>query len=129
MLQPASFTEKARTGVRRRDLRLLPLAGGVWAAALLCVFVPASSWWVVGGCVVGAVFTVIVAVRGSSRWRQGAGLVVLLLAAMAATAVTASLALPARERAAEWSGRVVEVTAEVTSSASVGQDGQLWFDA
>ncbi|KJQ55518.1 ComEC/Rec2 family competence protein [Microbacterium sp. SA39] len=129
MPQPESSIEKARTGVRRRDLRLLPLAGGVWAAALLCVFVPATSWWVMGGCGVGVVLTVIVTVRGASRWRQGAGLVVLLLAAMSATAVTASLVHPARERAAEWSGRVLEVAAEVTSSASVGQDGQLWFDA
>ena len=53
----------------------------------------------------------------------------VLFAAMAATAVTAALALPAREEAAESSGRVVEVTATVTSSASIGQDGQLWFDA
>ncbi len=53
----------------------------------------------------------------------------LLLSAMAATAVTASSAHPARERAAEWSGRIIEVAAEVTSSASIGQDGQLWFDA
>lgn len=53
----------------------------------------------------------------------------LLLAAMAATAVTAALALPSREAAGEWSGRVAEVTATVTSSSSIGQDGQLWFDA
>lgn len=53
----------------------------------------------------------------------------LLLAAVAATGLTVALALPARERAAEWTGRVAEVTATVTSSASIGQDGRLWFDA
>ncbi len=53
----------------------------------------------------------------------------LVLAAIAATALSAAFALPARERAAEWSGRVAEVTATVASSVSIGQDGRLWFDA
>ncbi|WP_258132350.1 ComEC/Rec2 family competence protein [Microbacterium sp. MYb62] len=118
----------------RRDLRLLPVVGGVWAVALLCVFVPASTWWVAGGCAVAAaVVTVLVLVvaRGWTvrRAAEFGGLVVVLLAAMSATAVTAGLALPAREQAAQWSGRVAEVTAVVTSSASIGQDERLWFDA
>lgn len=53
----------------------------------------------------------------------------LLLAAMAATAITVTLALPARELSAESAGRVVEVTGTVTSSAAFGQDGRLWFEA
>lgn len=66
---------------------------------------------------------------GSRRRRAATGLIVLLLAAMAAVAVTAALAVPARARAAEWSGRVVELHADVTSSTSIGRDGRLWFDA
>lgn len=115
--------------MNRRDLRLLPMAAGVWAAALLCVFLPGRSGWVVGGCVAGAVLMVILARPRSGRRPRGGGLLVLVFAAMAATAVTAALALPAREQAAEWSGRVAEVSATVSSSASIGRDGQLWFDA
>ncbi|MFE7196528.1 ComEC/Rec2 family competence protein [Microbacterium oxydans] len=116
--------------VKRRDLRLLPLAVAVWAAALLCVFLPGWSWWVVGGCTIGAALSVLAARGGLlRRLRGGGGLAVLLLAAMAATGLTVALALPSRERAAEWSGRVAEITATVASSASIGQDGRLWFDA
>lgn len=52
-----------------------------------------------------------------------------MLAAMAATAISVGFALPARDRAAEWSGRVAETIATVMSSASIGQDGRLWFEA
>lgn len=52
-----------------------------------------------------------------------------MLAAMAATAISVGFALPARDQGAEWSGRVAETTATVTSSASIGQDGRLWFEA
>lgn len=116
--------------MKSRDLRLLPMAGGVWGSALICVLVPGWPSWGVGGCV-GAVMVVLVVASGrmACRLRGAGGLVVLLLAAMAAAAVTTALALPPRDRAAEWSGRVVEVSAEVASSASIGQDGQLWFDA
>lgn len=117
--------------MKRRDLRLLPVAAGVWSAALVCVFLPGWSWCVPIVCVpAGAVLIVVEVNRRAAGLPQGlSGLVVLLLASMAAAAVTASLALPARDRAAEWSGRVVEVAAEVMSSASIGRDGQLWFDA
>ena len=30
--------------MKRRDLRLLPLAGGVWVSALVCVFWPDAAW-------------------------------------------------------------------------------------
>ncbi len=107
------------------------MAGGVWAAALICVFVPGWSWWMVIACVTAAVLAVVVAHRQGARIRRAGagGLSVLLFAAMAAAALTAALASPARDEAAGWSGRVAEVSATVTSSASIGQDGKLWFDA
>lgn len=116
--------------MKPRDLRLLPLAAAVWAGALLFVFVPMSAWWTVGGCVVGVAILVLVRRRGVvRRLPGGGGLAVLVLAALAATGLSVVLALPARERVAEWSGSVVEVTGTVTSSASIGRDGRLWFDA
>lgn len=114
-----------------RDLRLLPLSVGVWAAAMIAVFRPASAGWIIGGCALGA--GVVLACAGTrrrrirSRWEVG--LVVLLFAAMASVALTVSFATPGREQAVDSAGRVVEVTATVTSSASVGQDGRLWFEA
>ncbi len=53
---------------------------------------------------------------------------VVLLAGMAAVSIAVLNALPARDSAASWDGRVVELTAEVTSSASVGRDGRLWME-
>lgn len=47
---------------------------------------------------------------------------------MAAVSITAMTAMPARDSAASWDGRVVEVRGEVTSSASVGRDGRLWME-
>ncbi|MDF2508926.1 MAG: hypothetical protein K0Q52_2785 [Microbacterium sp.] len=116
--------------MKPRDLRLLPLVGVVWAAALLCIFGPRCSWWVVGAGASGAVLMVLATRRGPARrFHGGGGLAVLLLAAMAATGLAVALALPARGQAVEWSGHVVEVTGEIASSASIGRDGRLWFDA
>lgn len=118
--------------MKRQDLRLLPLAVGVWAAALLCVFVPSVAVWVGAGCgLAAAVILTFMVVRQRTFGRppQGAGLAVLLLVSMAAAAITVTLASPAREDATESSGRIVEVSAAVTSSASVGADGRLWFEA
>ncbi|MFK4852497.1 ComEC/Rec2 family competence protein [Microbacterium sp. ZW T6_19] len=106
----------------RRDLRLLPLAGTVWAVALLCVFVPAAAVWAVGAGIVAAVAALAV-------WRRRGALTVVVLASGAAVALSAALALPGRAEATAWGGRIVEATAEITSSASIGQDGRLWFDA
>ncbi|MDQ0648660.1 hypothetical protein QFZ53_002856 [Microbacterium natoriense] len=106
----------------RRDLRLLPLAGTVWAVALLCVFVPAAAVWAVGAGIVAAVAALAV-------WRRRGALTVVILASGAAVALSAALALPGRAEATAWGGRIVEATAEITSSASIGQDGRLWFDA
>ncbi|WP_337005114.1 MULTISPECIES: ComEC/Rec2 family competence protein [unclassified Microbacterium] len=122
--------------MKARDLRLVPLALAAWAAALLCVFVPALSWVCVGGCLLAAVTVVVLLVsrrrqrrhRTVGRLRSG-GLVVVALAAAAGAALSVALALPSRERASAWDGRVVEVSAEITSSGSIGRDGRLWVEA
>ena len=106
----------------RRDLRLLPLAAAVWAVALLCVFVPATAVWAVGAGIVAAITALAI-------WRRRGALVVVILASGAAVALSALLALPGRAEATAWEGRIVEATAEIISSASVGQDGRLWFEA
>ncbi|MEV4738430.1 MULTISPECIES: ComEC/Rec2 family competence protein [unclassified Microbacterium] len=111
----------------RRDLRLLPIAGGAWAAALICVFAPGMSWGCVGGGAVGAGICGWVLVRrtaGAAVW----GVLLVVCAAGAAVSVSAALAGSGREDVASWSGRVVEATAEITSSASIGQDGRLWVE-
>lgn len=112
----------------RRDLRLLPVAGAVWAVALLCVFVPAAARWCALSGAVGAVIACAVMVRRADGAASRTGLGLVMLAATAAVSITAVAALPARESAASWDGRVVEVTGEVTSSASVGRDGRLWME-
>jgi competence protein ComEC len=97
MPQREPSPEAPRLRVRRRDLRLLPLAAGVWVAALVCVFLPAWSWWVAGAGAVAAVLVFAVARGSLVRGRGwGGGLGVLLFAAMAATALSAALAIPAR---------------------------------
>jgi competence protein ComEC len=106
----------------RRDLRLLPLAAAVWAVALLCVFVPVTAVWAVGAGIIAAITALAI-------WRRRGALVVVILASGAAVALSALLALPGRAEATAWEGRIVEATAEITSSASVGQDGRLWFEA
>lgn len=53
----------------------------------------------------------------------------VVLAVCAAVALTAALAAPARDAAAEEDARVIEVSAEIASSASRGSDGRWWFDA
>lgn len=106
----------------RRDLRLLPLAGAVWSVALVCVFLPACAPWAAGGCAAAAVAVLAI-------WRRGGGLVVVIFAAGAAVALSAVLAAPGRAEATAWGGRIVEAAGEITSSASLGQDGRLWFEA
>lgn len=118
--------------MRPHDLRLLPVAAGTWAVALLCVQIPAIVWACVGACAAGAAGA-LVFVRagrraGSVPGSRG-GLAIVMLSTMAAAAMSVGLALPAREEARAWDGRVVEMTAEVTSSASLGRDGRLWLEA
>ncbi|WP_292764125.1 ComEC/Rec2 family competence protein [Microbacterium sp. UBA3486] len=118
--------------MRGRDLRLAPLALAVWCVALLCVLFPAVAWGCAAACGLGAVGVLASVVhRRNRQGESGArgGLVVVVLAAMAAAAVSVGFAVPEREAAKGWDARVVEVTAEVTSSASIGRDGRLWFEA
>ncbi|MFT4260555.1 ComEC/Rec2 family competence protein [Microbacterium sp.] len=106
--------------MNRRDLRLLPVIGAVWALALLCVFVPSSAPWAIVACAVGCGAALVVR-------RPGSGLVIVASSACAAVAVSVLLASAGREAAADWDGRIVEAHGEITSSASVGTDGRLWF--
>ncbi|MGM7696594.1 ComEC/Rec2 family competence protein [Microbacterium sp. A84] len=114
---------------RVRDLRLVPLALAVWGAALLCVFLPELAWWCVGiGIAVGFTILVLMLRGGDQRVRAKDGLLVVLALSMAAAAMTAAFAGPARAGAADLDGRVIDIVAEVSSSSSVGRDGRLWFD-
>ncbi|MFJ4175882.1 ComEC/Rec2 family competence protein [Microbacterium sp. NPDC089696] len=113
----------------RRDLRLLPIAGGAWAAAVICVFVPWAGVASVAAGMLGAV--VCGFVLGSRRQRHRAavwGVLLVVCAVGAAVSLTAAVAGPGRESASSWGGRVVEATGEITSSASVGRDGRLWIE-
>jgi competence protein ComEC len=94
---------------------------------VLAVFAPQITWWGVGGCTTGAAIVLVAA-----RWKSEptrAGLMIVMLTAMASVLISVGAALPAREQAVGSGGRVVEVFAGVTSSASIGQDGRLWFEA
>ncbi|WP_300266489.1 ComEC/Rec2 family competence protein [Microbacterium sp.] len=114
---------------RVRDLRLVPLAAIVWVTALGCVFFPLVSWWCVLAGLGGAAVALGVLLHDRARGRaRGGGLLVLLALAAAAAAMTAALAVPQREAAAEWDGQSVEVVGEIASSASTGSDGRIWFD-
>ncbi|UJP10879.1 ComEC/Rec2 family competence protein [Microbacterium sp. KUDC0406] len=108
-----------------KDLRSALLAASVWAIALIAVLLPGAPVLLVAGAVLAAAVWLF----GPGRRRRGSGLVVLSLLCGAAVALSVASALPARDRAAELGGRAVEVTAEVSSSASVGSDGRLWLDA
>ena len=122
--------------MKARDLRLVLPALAVWSSALLCVFVPAVAWGCAGGCLL-ACATVVVLLAARQRGRGCAprsrllpgGLAAIALAAAAGAALSVALALPSREHASAWDGRVVEVDAEITSSGSIGRDGRLWVDA
>ncbi|MBO0981106.1 ComEC/Rec2 family competence protein [Microbacterium sp. SD291] len=114
----------------RRDLRLIPVAAVAWGVALLCVFQPAAAGWCLPVGAGGLAVTSVV-LAGRQRDRRAlvrGGLAVVLLAASAAVAFTVTTALPGREATASWDGRAVEITGEINSSASVGQDGRLWVD-
>lgn len=114
---------------RARDLRLVPVAVAVWASALVCVFIPHAAWWATGVCLAVGIGTLCRLARAQGEDRPGGGLLAVTSIAMAAVAMTAGFATPKRDAAADLDGRVIEVTAEISSSSSVGSDGRLWFDA
>jgi competence protein ComEC len=112
-----------------RDLRLLPLAASVWGAALLGVYVAGAAWIVAVGCLGGAALLMCVLARDRRRSQAvRGGLAVVALVTMAAVSTSIAFASPARDRAVEADGPVVEVIGDVTSSASIGRDGRLWFE-
>ena len=117
-------------GARVRDLRLVPLALGVWGTALVCVFVTGLTWWfVLAGAVAGMLaLGLLILARAQGRGRARGGLVSLIALAVSATALTAGFSLPQRDAAAQWNGRAVDVIGEVSSSSSTGSDGRIWFD-
>ena len=123
--------------MKARDHRLLPIMLAVWAAALLCVLEPAAASACAVGCLLAAAILVVLLVlrhrRNGSPGPLGrlgpGGVVTVALAASAGAALSVALALPARDQASAWDGRVVEVSAEITSSASIGRDGRLWIEA
>nr|WP_232528485.1 ComEC/Rec2 family competence protein [Microbacterium sp. MAH-37] len=106
-------------------MRSAVLAASVWLLALLAVLLPGTSLALAAGAVLAAIAWALSTVRH----RRGSGLVVLSLLCAAAVALSAAAAHPARDRAAAFAGRAVEVIAVVSSSASVGADGRLWLDA
>ena len=115
-----------------RDLRLLPVAAAAWGAALLCVLLPELVWVCVGTCAAAAAGALVFSRSGrraKNTRRAEVGVTIVVLSAMAGAAVSVGFALPARDEAREWGGRVIESSAEVTSSASLGRDGRLWFEA
>ncbi len=118
--------------MRARDLRLLPVAAAVWGAALLCVLLPELAWVCAGTCTAAAAGVLVFSrsgLRAKNTQRAEAGVTIVVLSAMAGAAVSVGFALPARDEARAWGGRVIESSAEVTSSASLGRDGRLWFEA
>ncbi|GAB3598949.1 ComEC/Rec2 family competence protein [Microbacterium tumbae] len=111
----------------RRDLRLVPIAAGAWAMALICVFAPAIAWWCAGCAVIVAAS--LLSLAGAGRHRSWAPLLAVLCATSAGVAMTVAFATPWRSEAARSDGRVVTIEADIASSSSIGADGRLWFDA
>lgn len=109
-----------------RDLRTSLLAVILWGVALISICLPALALPVAGIGLAGAVFALV---RARDRDRQRNGFLILVLLCCAAVAVTVAVAQPMRTHLAQHDGRAVEAIVDVTSSASVGQDGRLWFDA
>jgi len=109
-----------------RDLRTSLLAVVLWAVALLCIHVPALAVPLAGAAGTGGAAA---ALAGRLARRRVNGLVVLMLLCSSAVGLVVAGAQPARATLAESDGRAVEAVVDVSSSASVGADGRLWFDA
>ncbi|GAA3949345.1 ComEC/Rec2 family competence protein [Microbacterium soli] len=109
-----------------KDPRTSALAIVLWAVALLCIAQPSLALPAAGAAGTGAV--ALAAVRLRTR-RRASGLVVLTLLCAAAVGVVVAGAQPARAALTASDGRVVEAVVHVSSSASMGSDDRLWFDA
>lgn len=125
--------------MKRPDLRLVPVACTVWGVSLVCIFLPALAGTVSAVGVAGAAVLLFFAWRAQRIPSSGARVARLVRRQGAFTAFLLGVggvaalcvlgALPDRVTAAQHSGHVVEVVADVTSSTVVGRDGRLWFDA
>lgn len=104
------------------DLRTALLAAVLWSVALPLIHLPALAGPATVVLAGGAGVVLLLC-------RRRGGLVVLVLLCAAALATTATAAQPAREQLATHDAHVTEAVVEVMSSASVGTDGRLWFDA
>lgn len=109
-----------------KDLRTSVLAVIIWVAALVCIQLPQLALPLTGACAAGAASLILVQ---RMRAKRAQGLVVLVLLCCSALGMTVAAAQPERGKLAELDGRVVEAVVQVSSSASVGSDGRLWFDA
>lgn len=113
-----------------RDLRLLPLAAVVWSSALFCAMQPSLAWgWAIGSAAAAVALLGVLAWRQRSRAAGGGGLLVVMLVAGAASGAAVGFAQPARQEMAAYDERIVEIVGQVSSSAAIGRDGRLWFDA
>lgn len=120
----------------RPALRLVPVAAGVWAAALTAIFAPdAASAVAVALWVAAFVVVAIGAVRARSatrRRRLATVVVAFALAAGGAAASHVALAQPARGAVTDLGltgGRAVLVEASVVGKVERRADGALAFDA
>lgn len=105
-----------------KDLRTAVLALLLWGAALLVIHLPAIA---VALAVLGAAgAAMLLLTRARVR-----GFAALVLLCCAAVGVVVASGADARDRVGANDGHAVEAVIEVTSSASVGSDGRLWFDA
>ncbi|QMU98811.1 MBL fold metallo-hydrolase [Microbacterium esteraromaticum] len=98
------------------------MAVALWGIALLLIHLPGLAAPAV--CIGVSVAVLLVVFR-----RRSAGLVVLLLLSGSGLAAGVAAAQPSRDAIASDSGHVIEAVVEVSSSASRGSDGRLWFDA
>jgi len=105
-----------------KDLRTVVVAGALWGWALVLIHHPVLAFPAVGLCVGAAVLWV-------AARRRGGGLIVLVLLCCAASASVVAAAQPARTSLGAEDGHVVHAVVEVSSSASRGRDGRVWFDA
>lgn len=115
-----------------RDLRLVPVAAGVWVTAFASIMMP-------GGAVVIAAALWVVALAGLALavWMPRARrtwlvLAIVALAVAAATASHVAVAAPARAEAVRLAvdgGRAVDIVATVSTKVERGAEGSVRFDA